>query len=299
MSKNTLLGMRSLRCHVSWLAKITIALFVVLTAGSLVAQTTYPEKTFRNAGGFSPGSPPDSIVRFVHHDEFPTEVREKMKAFNADFVRPRSLPQMGGQASCPRTQSFVQGILDRLISGSNLELVMNRNDYPITMVVTCDIADFPDAEMKAGVLALSAELVLLLHSEDEIAAVLAHEVAHFVLAHDHKILANWNRLTPFAINRLRMQHEEEADAESLVLLSNAGYDPYAAVDALKALRNFMHGTQVQSDNRHPQIDYRIETLSKEINRISFAKIPRRDDSLEAVKYEVKLRPQYSLRTREN
>jgi predicted Zn-dependent protease len=298
MSKVTLSAMRSLHGKSSGLAKVTIALFVLLTAGNLAAQSTNPDSTFRSAGGFTRGNQPSGIVRYVHHDEFPAAVREKMQMFNAAFARPDRMAQMG-QASCPQTQRFAQGILNRLLSGSNLGPAMIRSDYPITMVVTCAIADFPDAEMKAGALTLSAELILLLQSEDEIAAVLAHEVAHFTLAHEHKKLENWHRINEFEMNRMRIRHEEEADAESLVLLVNSGYDPNAAVGALKALRKFMDATQSQSDKSHPHINYRIKALVTEINRASFAKVPHRDEGLEAVKYEVKRRPQTLLVTREN
>ena len=282
----------------SRLCSLTCGVLASLILGSATAQNNFPEAPPLADEDFPPKDEHYIVSRFVHHREFPAEVRERMNAFNQEFARPQSLRAVG-QALCPKTQRYIQNISDRLISASHLRARMNRNDYPMTVVVTCSIVEFPDAQMKAGILEVSAELVQLLRSEDEIAAVLAHEMAHFTLAHEHAVLESWHRLPPFAINRLRMWHEQEADAESLVLLANAGYDTSAAVDALRAFRDYMKVNELQSSSRHPQVAFRIEVLSQRISRISFPKASRRLQGLEVVKHEIELRPQSAVGARED
>ena len=290
--------MGNLRRTSSRLCSLTCGVLASLILESAAAQNTFPEAPPLADEDLPPKVEQYIVSRIVHHSEFPAEVRERMKAFNQEFARPQSLRAMG-QTLCPKTQRYIQNISDRLISASNLRARMNSNDYPMTVVVTCSFLDFPDAQMKAGILEVSAELVQLLRSEDEIAAVLAHEMAHFTLAHDHTVLESWHGLPPFAINRLRMWHEEEADAESLVLLANAGYDTSAAVDALRAFRDYMKVNELKSSSRHPQLEFRIEVLSQRISRTPFPRVSRRLEGLEIVKHEIELRPQFSLGARDD
>jgi predicted Zn-dependent protease len=167
-----------------------------------------------------------------------------------------------------------------------------RADFTVTIAVTCNTA-LPDAQMKAGTLEISAALILLLSSEDEVAAVLAHELAHFTLAHDHKGMENFSRLTPFALKRFKMQQEAEADAESLSLLANAGYDPYAAVQALSSVRNFLSANQIPASARHPHINVRIRMLDALCHEGTFSRVPHRNDDFAAITNELRV----SLRER--
>jgi predicted Zn-dependent protease len=152
------------------------------------------------------------------------------------------------------------------------------------------VADFPDAEIKAGVLEVSAELILALPSEDEIAAMMGHELAHYTLAHDEKRLEVHARLTPISARTLSLDHEIEADAEGLILLANAGYDPDAAVDALKVIRTIVLARQLQTDASHPNLDDRIRKLQQQITKAGMQTVPRRVQSLAAIQEEIRRRP---------
>lgn len=70
------------------------------------------------------------------------------------------------------------------------------------------------------------------YSDEEVAAVIAHELAHNVLHHRERLEAagvSWGVLAEFGRNgRLFRRTEDEADQLSVALLRNAGYDPRRA-----------------------------------------------------------------------
>jgi len=228
-------------------------------------------------------------VQFIERTRFAQEEREKMRAFHQEFVQAWQAP-LPAEVSCPQAQRYAQRILDRLIEASRLREAMRHADFPVQLVVTCGVADFPDAEIKAGVLEVSAELILALPSEDEIAAMMGHELAHYTLAHDEKRLEVHARLTPVSARTLSIDHEIEADTEGLILLANAGYDPYAAVDALKTIRAILLARRLQSDAAHPNLDDRIRNLQQHISKAGLQSVPRRAQGLAAIQEEIRRRP---------
>jgi predicted Zn-dependent protease len=228
-------------------------------------------------------------VQFIERTRFSPENREKMRAFHQEYVQAWQTP-LPAEVACPYAQRYAQRILDRLIEGSRLRQAMQHADFPVLLAVTCGVADFPDAIVKAGVLEVSAELILALASEDEIAAMMGHELAHYTLAHDEKRLEVHRRLTFFAARTLVIDHEIEADAEGLMLLANAGYDPYAAVDALKAIQTILLAHRLQTDASHPNLDERIRLLQQQITKSGMQTVPRRAQSLTAIQEEIRRRP---------
>lgn len=236
-------------------------------------------------------------VQFVDPTRFSQHDREKMRAYHDEFAAAINTAQPA-DAACPKTQRYVEGILDRLIDASSLRQAMQHADFPVHLAVTCGVVDHPDAEMKAGVLEVSAELILAMASEDEIAAMLGHELAHYTLAHGAKRLAVHARLTPYAARVMSVTHELEADAEGLILLTNAGYDPHAALDALKAIRTILHTHPLQSGAGHPDIDDRIRRLQQRISEAALIALPRRTRGLTHAQDELRQRPIALLQKRE-
>ena len=76
--------------------------------------------------------------------------------------------------------------------------------------------------------------VMAQYTDEQLAVVVAHELAHIVLRHRARLEAagvKWGLLSDFGKNaRLFRQTEEEADLLSVALLRNAGYDPRIASD---------------------------------------------------------------------
>lgn len=237
------------------------------------------------------------VVHFVERMRFSREERDKLRAFHDEFAAMWNTP-LPAEIACPQAQRYAQRVLDRLIEGSGLRQAMQRADFPVQLVVTCGVSDFPDAEIKAGVLEVSAELMLAMRSEDEIAALMGHELAHYTLAHDAKKLAIYSRLTPFSARALSITHELEADAEGLTLLANAGYDPYAAVDALNVIQAILRARQLQTDAAHPNLDDRIRNLQRQISRTDLKPLLRSTQGLAVVHEELRRRPLALLKKRE-
>jgi predicted Zn-dependent protease len=237
-------------------------------------------------------------VQFIERSRFTQEDREKMRAFHDEFMATGNTP-LPAEVACPHAQRYAQSILDRLIDASGLRQAMLHADFPVQLVVTCGVADFPDAEIKAGVLEVSAELLLALSSEDEIAAMMGHELAHYTLAHEAKKLEVHARLTPYAARALSIDHELEADTEGLILLANAGYDPYAAVDALQVMRAIVHARSLQTDAAHPDLGDRIRHLERQISQAGLNALPRRTRGLAAAQDELRRRPLALLKRRES
>jgi Zn-dependent protease with chaperone function len=241
---------------------------------------------------------PGRAVQFVERTRFPTAEREQLLAFHRKFSAAWQTP-LPTQIACPLAQRHAQRILDRLIAASSLRQAVETADFPVRVVVTCGIADFPDAEIKAGVMEVSAELMLAMSSEDEIAAMMGHELAHYTLAHEAKKLQTHGRLAPYAARLQALNHEIEADAEGLILLANAGYDPYAAVDVMKVMRGILRERGWQSDAAHPDIDERIDRLAQVISHAGLQQAPRRTAGIAAVHREIRGRPGALLRKRED
>ncbi|RDD63672.1 M48 family metallopeptidase [Ferruginivarius sediminum] len=113
---------------------------------------------------------------------------------------------------------------------------------------------FNAAAFPSGIIMINLGVLQAVHSEDELAAVLAHEIAHHELRHNMLSVAQGKSLTildalikdesqdgsdlmetmTLGYNR---QHELEADRRGAELLRMAGYDPYALVRVLEALEN--------------------------------------------------------------
>jgi predicted Zn-dependent protease len=78
-------------------------------------------------------------------------------------------------------------------------------------------------------------LPLLAESEDAIAAVLAHELAHLTLRHSDRYLRAKAAGAGASLRELKGAHEREADIAGLMILANAGYDARAAISHLRAV----------------------------------------------------------------
>lgn len=84
---------------------------------------------------------------------------------------------------------------------------------------------------------VTSSLILFVQNDDELAAALAHELAHNVLRHRSRI-AQASRLLENdrrAFSRFLRSTESDADLLSLELLQRAGYDPAAAISLWKRL----------------------------------------------------------------
>ena len=102
-------------------------------------------------------------------------------------------------------------------------------------IVLCDAPTANAYSLGAGYIVLTKRLLGKINNEAQLAAVIAHEMAHEVLGHTKEVTTT--------VNQPRHHHdiyqELEADETSTTMLYLAGYDPRAAIH-----------TVAQSDNAH-------------------------------------------------
>ncbi len=201
------------------------------------------------------------------------KVAERRAAIVADMADDKVI-----RFPLPKTRAFVEAVAAKLLSSSGLAGHLGPNG----MLVRVNDTTWGDtgASMSAGVLTAQPEMIAIMSSEDEVAAVIAHEIIHYIRAHDELLVAarGWSlrpsggdifgggpRMSDKEI-AARLKHETEADALSLRLLVNAGYDPEAAVSALLVIQNERNTEPRYSfergrhDPTHPTIEQRVVAM---------------------------------------
>jgi predicted Zn-dependent protease len=145
-----------------------------------------------------------------------------------------------------------------------------------------------------GYIVVTLGLYQLLENEAQLAAVLAHEIAHVVRKHHLKALQKtmkrdlWSDLTVGVLADTRdrkkaqkliksglqlyttgldRQYEFEADLRAVVLTARAGYDPYAFLDVLTTIDSINPDSSELTVlmNTHPPITDRLETLARKMD----------------------------------
>ena len=145
-----------------------------------------------------------------------------------------------------------------------------------------------------GYIVMTLGLYQLLENEAQLAAVLAHEIAHVVRKHHLKALQKtmkrdlWSDLTVGVLadtrDRKKVQkliksglqlyttgldrkYEFEADLRAVVLVARAGYDPYAFLDVLTTIDSINPDSSELTllMNTHPPITDRLETLARKMD----------------------------------
>ena len=145
-----------------------------------------------------------------------------------------------------------------------------------------------------GYMVVTLGLYQLLANEAQLAAVLAHEIAHVVRKHHLKALQKtmkrglWSDLTVAVVDDrqdregmhklinsglqlyttgLDRKYEFEADLYAVVLAARAGYDPYAFLDVLTTIDSINPDSAQLTVfmNTHPPTTGRLETLARKMD----------------------------------
>lgn len=94
--------------------------------------------------------------------------------------------------------------------------------------------------LSGGMLAVTTGMLGFVRDEDELAAILAHEIAHEELSHGAKSVraerAKWSVFSLVTDVGSALEFESEADLRALTLLASAGYDPRALHDVIERFK---------------------------------------------------------------
>ncbi len=135
--------------------------------------------------------------------------------------------QSGGPYGDPRIGSYIAAIGERIraVAGPDAD----KFQFTFTILDSPGVIAFAQP---GGYIYLSRGLLALASNEAEIAAVVAHEMAHVLLRHGayrQQLQRSMAGRTPGEIagatNRLTRAQELQADERSVALLAAAGYDP--------------------------------------------------------------------------
>jgi predicted Zn-dependent protease len=165
--------------------------------------------------------------------------------------RKRLIEAFGGEYHAPQTESYLNGILVKLAPASG----GSAQPYRVTLLNSPVVNAFA---LPSGDIFVTRGLLALAEDTSEVAAVMAHEIAHVTARHAaqraefEKTTALFTRVnaqvlgreqaaeeaearSKLGVARFSRQQEFEADQIGIKDIANAGYDPYGAARFLTAL----------------------------------------------------------------
>ncbi len=195
--------------------------------------------------------------------------------------------QEGKLDNDPDLKARVQAISGRIIAQA-IRIRPETTDWQWSIHVIDDPEIVNAWAMAGGRMALYSGLVQKIHpSDDELAQVLGHEIAHALAKHTAEkmsvALATDLALTVWAVTERRSQlaltgaslaaalaiqlpnsrrAESEADRIGIELAARAGYDPRAAVTLWQKMKKAGGGKMPEFLSTHPAPETRIENLRK-------------------------------------
>lgn len=222
----------------------------------------------------------------------PTKFLRETAALGA--VRRRHVIESSAhEERCPEAQAYLEAILGRLVRGSKLD-GFARAAPKITLILQCARQrGLPVAKAGPGnILLVPGALLARAASEDAVAAVLAHELAHLSLRHAERFAEAASFTHRPDPRSLKSEHEREADITGLSILVRAGYDPRAAVDHLRAVDEQARGPQPEARARSPRrgpvhdsAELRVLRLEGQIQACRYVPVERRVEIVPAVRQE--------------
>jgi len=192
---------------------------------------------------------------------------------------------------------YLNNICQVLVINSSMPAIYN--DY---YVMILDSQEFNAFATPGGHIFVTKGFVEAVSSEEELAAIIAHELAHIMLRHgmkiieemkfynemdslaqqaaeiagrrneeNQRILAFRNRVSEYFDTMLKngysQAQEFEADKTAIELLASAGYDPRGLLEALEVLQKAQRDQQSGIFSTHPAPSERIANARQQIASI--------------------------------
>ena len=207
-----------------------------------------------------------------------------------DADHAKLVASFGGEYRAPATLRLLSEATDKLVRAGERP----EEAYAVTLLDSPVINAFA---LPSGRLYVTRGLVALATDTSEVAAVLAHEIAHVTLRHasarsemalrsqlvsrvvadvlnDPTTGAQMESQSKATLARFSRDQELEADAAGVKMLAGAGYDPFGAARFLTALSRTMalksgagHGAEPDMLATHPGTAERIQLVTRAARRI--------------------------------
>ena len=201
-------------------------------------------------------------------------------------IAPQMAAQFGGVLKGPMSER-VRRIGEKIVAQSSAA----RQPYKYNFYLLADRKTVNAFALPGGQVFITEALLSLLNSEDQIGAVLGHEVGHVLARHSAEHLAK-QQLTQNLINAvvigsgrydtaqlaqlagslINMKHgrddELEADTLGLRLMREAGYDPRAMISVMQVLEKASGGSRTpEFASTHPSPANRVERIKEQLSKM--------------------------------
>jgi hypothetical protein len=228
---------------------------------------------FGFAGGFGilsivPGSPA-ALAGLAVGDEIVAINGEDLSNFAAKNIRSR--------ASYERVEKFVAA-MDRALSVAAARLTVRRGrtlrDVALTGEPGCGgrpaflRRSRAEAWSDGRYVAVTQRMIAFVEDDQELAFVVAHEMAHNMLEHSDRISRGSALLAQFGIGAGKMKKNEiAADAMAIELMARAGFDVTASERLLRRIAKLI---PLDLGLTHPQVSRRIQIVNAAVERLRSA-----------------------------
>lgn len=207
-----------------------------------------------------------------------------------DSEHDQLVASFGGVYEAPQAQRLVEEMTAQLVAATDRP----EERYRVTILDTPAVNAFA---LPSGRLYVTRGLLALANDKSELAAVMAHEIAHVTLRHaagraelearsalvsrvvsdvlrDQRASADIRETSRYDFARFSRAQELEADAVSVRTLAGAGFDPYGAARFLTALDRYVALQSGLSDSGDPT-SARLATHPSTPERIAEARAAAR------------------------
>jgi predicted Zn-dependent protease len=201
-------------------------------------------------------------------------------------LAPQMAAQFGG-VSANAARERVRQVGERVVARSSAA----KTPYKYSFHLLADRKTVNAFALPGGQIFITEALLGLLNSEDELAAVLGHEIGHVLARHSAEHLAKQQltqqligavvigsgsydaaSLAQLAGSLVNMKHgrddEIESDTLGLRLVREAGYDPGAMIAVMQALEKASGGSrQPEFASTHPSPANRIQRIRENLEKM--------------------------------
>ncbi len=231
-----------------------------------------------------------------HENEFTGRVQRLALASEQEEIAmglqaaPQMLREMGGAHPDRKAQAFVSAVGQKLVAAT----AVKETQYPFEFHLLGDDRTVNAFALPGGQIFITSALFRLLKSEDQLAGVLGHEIAHVVGRHSNEQMAQqglWvgiargvgmllsdgqgaggmqvgDLLAQVRLKSFGRDDELESDRLGLRFMAQAGYDPSALIGVMEILAKASGGSGgPEFLSTHPNPENRIERIKEEIAKL--------------------------------